>query len=95
MIAAVGRGGMLRTMGTAKDLPVLIDAMPHHAAAAMGANGSQSVNRTFEGIERAAGVRHGDGERLVVVVAADITFGHDAPGVGRVREYPAAHGHVG
>ena len=52
------------------------DAVRDDAAAAVCARGRELVDRAFERVERPAAVRHGDGERLVVVVAAGIALGH-------------------
>src|SRR5207248_8566338 len=46
-------------------------------AAAVGAGGGQRVDGALEGVEGARPPPGGDGERLVVVVAAHVALGHD------------------
>src|SRR5436190_8988107 len=63
-------------MSAAIDLAAGFDAVADNGAIAMGAARRHRVDRAFEAVEihRAAGA--GDLERLVVIVAADIAFGH-------------------
>src|SRR5215210_2917599 len=68
-----------RAVGAAVKRAVRLDAVPDHLDIAVLASWGERVDRTLEAVE---GVRvptgHGDGDRLVVVIAADFTLGHSS-----------------
>ena len=67
---------VLRAMGAAKNLAFGLDAMTDYTAAAVSATRCQSVNGTFEAVEGHTLPSLAYAERLVVVIAANITPGH-------------------
>src|SRR5215210_5577131 len=66
-------------MSAAVERAVCLDAVPNHPDPAILADRGERVDRTLEAVE---GVRvptgHRDGDRLVVIVAADFTLGHSS-----------------
>jgi hypothetical protein len=71
-------------MNAAKDLSVLLDAMPDHAALAMWAPRSERMDRAFETVEDVALPANDDFKCLVIFVSADFAFSHNTK--------PFAHG---
>src|SRR5690606_9543633 len=72
----VGRLGVAGAEGAAVEATVDLDAVADHLAPAVLADGRHAVDGALEAVE---GVRRTGGahlERLVVVVAADLTAGH-------------------
>src|SRR5215217_2974904 len=68
-----------RAVGAAVKRATRLDAVSDHLDVAVLAGWGERVDRTLEAVE---GVRvptgHRDGDRLVVVVAADFTLGHSS-----------------
>jgi hypothetical protein len=64
-------------MNAAKDLSVLLDAMPDHAALAMRAPRSERMDRAFETVEDVALPTHDDFKCLVIFIFADFAFSHN------------------
>jgi len=59
--------------------PVDFYTVADDRAAAMPTSGGQSMNGTFETVEGVLGAVCGlDDERLVVIISANLAFGHDA-----------------
>ena len=67
---------MLGAMDAAEDGVVMLQAMPDDAHAAMRADGCERSDRAFERVEDECLPAHGDGEALVVLVAALHAFAH-------------------
>src|SRR5581483_3012414 len=63
-----------RTAGAAEDGVPGLHAVSNDAAATVGAGRRQGMDGAFEGIEGMLIAVHGDGECLVVLVAANVTF---------------------
>jgi len=62
-----------------------LDPVAEDAAPAVSAGRGHGVGRALEAVERAGPLALGDGEGLVVVVAAGVAGGHDRLLVGRAR----------
>src|SRR2546422_9974376 len=69
---------LFRAVGAAVELAIGLDAVPHDVAAAVGTLGGHGVDGTLEAVERAAVAIGLDGERLVIIVAADVAL-HGSP----------------
>src|SRR5687768_4813816 len=67
---------MLGAVRAAVEDTIVFGAVADDAAAAVGAGRGQHVDGAFERIEGAVAERAGDGEGLVVIVAADVASGH-------------------
>src|SRR5262249_54121260 len=67
---------VLGAVGTAVNDALFLHSMPDHSAAAMGANRRQRLDGTFEGIENMLAAAHRHGERLVVLVLANVALSH-------------------
>ena len=59
------------------EVTIGLDVMADDLAATVVANGSQAVDRAFEAVEHVPHARSRDFERLVVVITADFTPGHE------------------
>src|SRR5690606_29545112 len=67
---------MLRAVRAAIEDAVALHAMADDAAVAVAAGRRQCMDRAFERIVGAGAQRAGDGDGLVVIVAADVAGGH-------------------
>src|SRR5690606_2565831 len=76
----------LRAVGAAIDRPGVLDAVADHLAAAVLADRRHRMDGAFERVEgHAVALVGGEGERLVVVVAANRADGHRLTPVVDVR----------
>ena len=71
--------GHLSAARTTEEGAVAFDAVTDDPAAAVRALWCQGVDGALEGVEYVSLALHGDGERFVVIVAADFTFRHRPP----------------
>src|SRR3954464_2903622 len=69
---------VIRTMRAAVDVPIRFHAVPDDAALAVLTHRRERMDRAFEAVEHVRLGPHEDGERLVVLVAADFTRRHGA-----------------
>jgi hypothetical protein len=69
--------GLPRTVRAAEIIVRRFYPVSDHLAPAMGANGREFVNRTFETIESVLAASCHYPERKVIVVPANIAFGHN------------------
>jgi hypothetical protein len=72
-------------MGAAKDAVIRLDPMPDHPAAAVLADRGEGVHRALEAVEDLGLIAAANLERLVVLVAADLTVATALLPVGRGR----------
>ena len=68
---------MFGAMSAAENLPILLNAMPHDPALAMGAHRRQRMNRALERVKRVLGPIRCHGKRLVVIVPTNFADRHD------------------
>src|SRR5262245_14371123 len=74
----------VRAVRAAEQMPVGLDPVPDHAAAAVLAERRERVDRTLEAVEEMSGAVE-DLERLVVVVPTDLATRHEFTGHRRRR----------
>jgi hypothetical protein len=67
---------VLGTVGTTENDPILFDTVADHLAAAVIARRRQSVDGALERVESMLATAQPNGERLIVVIATNITFCH-------------------
>lgn len=80
------------TVGAAIDSPIVLGAVTDHPALAVRTPGSHGVDRAFEGVKGAgSAIRHGQLERLVVIVVANVAGRHGHSLQGGVQ-HRAPHG---
>ena len=66
-----------RTIRTAEDRFIKLHSVPQYPTATMFAGGCQYVDCAFEAIELIRMVFGYDAKRILIVIAAAFTFGHD------------------
>jgi len=76
-VAQAGDTGPLGAMLAAEERPFLLEPVAHDADAASLAFRRQRMDRTFKAVEGMVGTVHAHLERLVVVVPAGFTSGHE------------------
>src|SRR5690606_12660925 len=95
-VVDAGDSGLLRAMRAAIERAAALRAMADDHATAVLALRGEGVDRAFEGIESTLAVALGQGEGLVVVVAADIAERHCRSPVQRGEaQSPAPALHIG
>jgi len=87
-VAQAGDAGPLGAMLAAEERPFLLEPVADDADAAIVAFRRQRMDRAFEAVEGMGGTVHAHLERLVVVVSAGFTSGHEdlAPVAWELRQ---------